>query len=79
MTEPEPLPAGHTLFGRRNVIVTPHLSGRTVRCVVVIVVKSVFDVVSRYFDLAVDVFVENLKRIGEGREVLNRVDPKRGY
>jgi phosphoglycerate dehydrogenase-like enzyme len=30
VTDPEPLPAGHPLFGRRDVLLTPHLSGRTV-------------------------------------------------
>ena len=29
VTEPEPLPDGHPLYGRRNVIITPHLSGLT--------------------------------------------------
>ena len=27
VTDPEPLPHGHTLYGRKNVIITPHLSG----------------------------------------------------
>jgi phosphoglycerate dehydrogenase-like enzyme len=28
VTEPEPLPAGHPLWQRRNVIITPHVAGR---------------------------------------------------
>ena len=63
VTEPEPLPAGHTLFGRKNVILTPHLSGRTVK----------------YWDLALDIFVENIQRWKDGEPLLNEVDPKRGY
>ncbi|KAF7795289.1 hypothetical protein EIP86_006443 [Pleurotus ostreatoroseus] len=63
VTDPEPLPAGHPLFGRPNVIVTPHLSGRTVR----------------YWDVAIDILEENVRRMREGREVLNRVDVDRGY
>lgn len=63
VTEPEPLPAGHTLFGRKNVIITPHLSGRTVK----------------YWDLSLDIFVENIERWRDGKPLLNEVDPKRGY
>ncbi|EIN04029.1 hypothetical protein PUNSTDRAFT_108873 [Punctularia strigosozonata HHB-11173 SS5] len=63
VTDPEPLPPNHTLYGRKNVIITPHLSGRTVK----------------YFDLAVDILVENLDRIKAGKELVNRVDLKRGY
>ena len=29
VVEEEPLPDGHPLFGRKDVLVTPHLSGRT--------------------------------------------------
>ena len=63
VADPEPLPSGHPLFGRRNVIVTPHLSGRSVK----------------YPDLALDVLITNLERFSEGRELVNVVDPKRGY
>jgi phosphoglycerate dehydrogenase-like enzyme len=63
VTEPEPLPAGHPLFGRPNVIVTPHLSGRT----------------ERYYDRAVDIIVENLERWRTGRSLVNVVDRERGY
>lgn len=63
VTEPEPLPAGHTLFGRKNVIITPHMSGRT----------------ERYHDLAIDIFTENLERLKKGQELINTVDPHRGY
>ena len=30
MTEPEPLPVGHPLLGRDDVIVTPHIASSTV-------------------------------------------------
>ena len=63
VTDPEPLPAGHTLYGRKNVIITPHMSGRT----------------EKYSELALDIFEENLKRLDAGKELLNTVDPKRGY
>ena len=63
VTDPEPLPAGHSLYGRKNVILTPHLSGRTVK----------------YWDLALDIFIENLERWKKGQPLLNVVDTKRGY
>lgn len=59
----EPLPDGHPLFGRKDVIITPHLSGRTVR----------------YFDRAFEIFEENVKRWLDGKDVYNKVDYKRGY
>jgi glyoxylate reductase len=30
VTDPEPLPAGHPLLGRANVVVTPHIASATV-------------------------------------------------
>lgn len=63
VTSPEPLPDGHTLFGRKNVIITPHLSGRSIK----------------YPDVALDVLVTNLERLREGKELVNVVDPLRGY
>lgn len=63
VTDPEPLPDGHTLFGRKNVILTPHMSGRTLR----------------YYDVVVDILVENLERLKNGRKLVNTVDPLRGY
>jgi phosphoglycerate dehydrogenase-like enzyme len=63
VTDPEPLPTGHPLFGRKNVIVTPHLSGRT----------------EKYFELALEILMENVKRYTKGDELVNLVDRKRGY
>lgn len=63
VVEPEPLPTGHTLYGRKNVILTPHMSGRT----------------EKYMERALDIFVENLERLASGRELLNVVDRKKGY
>jgi phosphoglycerate dehydrogenase-like enzyme len=63
VTDPEPLPDGHELYGRRNVIITPHLSGRT----------------ELYWDYAMDILEENLRRWTEGRDLVNVVDFKKGY
>ncbi len=63
VTDPEPLPDGHKLWGAKNVIITPHVSGASVR----------------YFDRVVSILEENLKRLVEGRELVNKVDRERGY
>jgi phosphoglycerate dehydrogenase-like enzyme len=63
VTEPEPLPAGHPLFGRPDVIVTPHLGGRT----------------EVYFERAADILAENVRRWREGAQLVNVVDRERGY
>jgi phosphoglycerate dehydrogenase-like enzyme len=63
VTDPEPLPDGHPLFGRRNVLLTPHMSGRTLE----------------YWERALDIFEANLTRWRRGEEVWNRVDLERGY
>jgi phosphoglycerate dehydrogenase-like enzyme len=63
VTEPEPLPDAHTLYGRKNVIITPHMSGRT----------------ERYSQLALNILTTNLERLKSGKELLNIVDVKRGY
>ncbi len=61
--EREPLPEDSELWGMENVILTPHISGGT----------------ERYFERAVPIFCENLRRYLEGRPLLNVVDPRRGY
>jgi phosphoglycerate dehydrogenase-like enzyme len=62
VTEPEPLPAGHRLWTEENCVVTPHVSGSG----------------TMYEERCVDLLEVNVRRIGEGREVLNRVDLGRG-
>lgn len=63
VTDPEPLPDGHALWGAKNVIITPHVSGASVR----------------YFERVVSILEENLGRLVEGRELVNKVDRERGY
>lgn len=63
VTDPEPLPDGHTLYGRPNVIITPHLSG----------------LADNYFDICTDILIANAKQWREGKELLNLVDRDRGY
>ncbi|MBI4496398.1 MAG: D-2-hydroxyacid dehydrogenase [Chloroflexi bacterium] len=59
----EPLPADSPLWDLPNVIISPHIAGRT-------------DVSE---EQSVDFFIGNLRRFLEGRELLNRVDRSRYY
>lgn len=61
--DPEPLPAGHPLWGARNIIITPHISAGS-------------DAQMERFWLVVR---ENLRRYTRGERMLNVVDIKRGY
>ena len=63
VTDPEPLPEGHPLWETPNVIITPHVAGRS----------EVTD--QRRSALT----VENLRRFGAGEPLLNVVDKKAGY
>ncbi|KXJ88697.1 hypothetical protein Micbo1qcDRAFT_166140 [Microdochium bolleyi] len=64
VTDPEPLTDGHALWGRKNVIITPHVSGHS---------KS-------YGARLGEILFANLERLSEGKgEFLNRVDKGRGY
>ncbi|KAI1348322.1 hypothetical protein F5Y01DRAFT_292707 [Xylaria sp. FL0043] len=64
VTDPEPLPRDHALWGKKNVIITPHVSGHT----------------SSYFDRLLSILDINLERLSEGRsDFLNQVSRKRGY
>jgi phosphoglycerate dehydrogenase-like enzyme len=59
----EPLPADSRLWGMKNVIVSPHMSGN----------------MDDYIERATDLFVRNLGRYLEGKRMLTVVDKKKGY
>lgn len=61
--DPEPLPASSTLWGRPNVVVTPHVAAAST------------DAAKRAFDL----FVDEAARRARGEPPRNAVDPERGY
>ncbi len=63
VTDPEPLPKGHALWGMDNVIITPHIAGRSDmdRGRMLGIVKS------------------NIKRFAEGQRLYNIVDKQKGY
>jgi phosphoglycerate dehydrogenase-like enzyme len=63
VTTPEPLDPKSLLWDIENVLLTPHISGAK----------------QGYNDEACEVFVENLRRFGSGRTMLNLIDRSLGY
>jgi D-2-hydroxyacid dehydrogenase (NADP+) len=63
VTEPEPLPAGHPLWKRDDVVITPHVAGDA----------ALSD------QREVELYRENLRRFAAGEPLLNPVDKKAGY
>ena len=61
--EEEPLPSDSPLWTLDNVIISPHVSGFTLK----------------YDDQASDLFAENLRRYLAGEPLLNQVERERGY
>jgi phosphoglycerate dehydrogenase-like enzyme len=61
--EEEPLPSDSPLYDLENVILSPHVSGFTLR----------------YDERASDLFAENLRRYLAGEPLLNLVDKERSY
>ena len=64
VTDPEPLPASHPLWGMQNVVLTPHIAG---------ISDGPFRV------RAATLIVENLRRYVGGEPLLSAVDLARGY
>ena len=58
VTDPEPLPDDHPLWGFDDVIVTPHTAGAT----------------PEYYERLADIVAENVRRLEDGRPLRNRVD-----
>lgn len=63
VTEEEPLSADSPLYTMSNVIITPHISGTSVK----------------YDERLTDLFSDNLRRFRSGEALLNRYEPTRGY
>jgi len=59
----EPLPAGHPFYRMENVLLSPHTA----------------DHVQDFIHLAVESFLENLKRFQTGQPLMNLVDKHAGY
>lgn len=63
VTDPEPLPAGHPLWDFDNVIITPHVAGRS-------------ELTGKRWSA---MYRENLARFARGEELINVVDLEAGY
>jgi phosphoglycerate dehydrogenase-like enzyme len=63
VTDPEPLPKGHPLWKFDNVIITPHIAGRS----------------DRDNARMVGTVKENIKRFVNGEPLINVVDKQKGY
>ncbi|MCU1330136.1 MAG: hypothetical protein JWN34_5506 [Bryobacterales bacterium] len=61
--DPEPLPKGHALWKFNNVMITPHIAGR-----------SDHDV-----ERMTGTIGENIRRLAEGLPLMNVIDKRRGY
>jgi len=63
VTDPEPLPKGHALWKFSNVIITPHIAGRS-------------DLDTARMNGTIK---ENIRRFVDGKPLLNVVDKQKGY
>ena len=63
VTDPEPLPKGHALWKFNNVVITPHIAGRS----------------DKDNERMVGTIKENIKRFVDGRPLVNVVDKQKGY
>jgi phosphoglycerate dehydrogenase-like enzyme len=57
VTDPEPLPDDHPLWGFDDVLITPHTAGAT----------------PKYYERLADIVAENVRRLADGRPLRNRV------
>ena len=65
VTDPEPLPPGHELYGLRNALITPHISGG--------------DHLLQTTQAIEAIFIENLGRFERGEALTHQVDLATGY
>jgi len=63
VTDPEPLPKGHPLWKFNNVVITPHIAGRS----------------DRDNERMVGTIKENVQRFVDGKPLVNVVDKQKGY
>ncbi len=65
VTDPEPLPSDHRMWKIENALITPHISG--------------FFHLRKTYENIVDIFIENLTRFLDGKELENIIDMNSGY
>ena len=65
VTDPEPLPCDHRLWKIENALITPHISG--------------FFHLRKTYENIVEIFIENLSRFLDGKDLVNIIDMTTGY
>lgn len=65
VTDPEPLPPGHSLWAFENVVITPHISGEFL--------------IAETLDTVVKIALDNLDAYLQGKPLKNLVDFQTGY
>lgn len=60
VTDPEPLPQGHPLWGAPNLFISPHVSWQS----------------DKFFDRVLEIFEINLERLSQGKQPINLVHRK---
>ena len=63
VTDPEPLPKGHPLWKFNNVVITPHIAGRS----------------DHDHERMTSTVKENIRRFVDGKPLVNVVDKQKGY
>jgi phosphoglycerate dehydrogenase-like enzyme len=63
VTDPEPLPANHPIWKFENVVITPHVAGRS----------------NVAINRVLELLKENIRRFAAGETLLNVVDKDKGY
>jgi phosphoglycerate dehydrogenase-like enzyme len=63
VTDPEPLPSGHALWSLRNCLITPHTA----------------DTEEMILPLLAERITENVRRLGDGQELVGLVNAQLGY
>ena len=63
VTDPEPLPKGHPLWKFNNVVITPHIAGRS----------------DHDYERMAGTVKENIRRFVDGKPLVNVVDKQKGY
>ncbi len=63
VTDPEPLPKGHPLWSFKNVVVTPHIAGRS----------------DQDAGRMIGTIKDNIRRFADDMPLINVVDKKKGY
>ncbi|ODQ63850.1 hypothetical protein NADFUDRAFT_52841 [Nadsonia fulvescens var. elongata DSM 6958] len=63
VTDPEPLPSDHPLWKTKNCTISPHRSGKS----------------NKYVERVLEILIQNLKNMKDGKPLINTVSRHKGY